>query len=271
MPPTQPPRSSSPRTCLRRGVVTPVNLPAAALYQLLAEAVVRLAGHAVMLDGLSSANPYRVVTAAKARGLDARMVADRVIVARGFTPHQLAALATEELPRLVADLKESGSELRLVWLNGLALMNSSDLLAGEGKALRAKVMAALRRCAGSGRTFVVVTEGEPARHGGDPGPARHWVDFDFEFKTEMITMGRSTPSYRVQLEHMLARWGKYRQVLSPGEQPIFDRLMTRARTHAAEGAFLGSVDPLEPVLLGILLEQEKQLLSHAQGALPKDG
>ena len=244
---------------LTRGRLMPVALPAVALYQWLALGVMELGCHGVMVDGASTANPYALVMAAKARGLSVEEVTSRVHVVRGFTAHQLERLCTHDLPELALELGAQGQRLGLVWLSGLGLFAGDDQLQPlEGEALRGRSLKAVHRLVTQNWAFGIVTAaaGRGYGHTGSAGPG---TTYRIEFTQEECKVGRSLPSYRNQLEHTLSRWQAYRRALSPRERPFFDRVEAMARGHAAQGAYLGSVDPIEPVLLAVLVEQEKRL------------
>jgi len=244
---------------LARGRLTPVSLPAAALYQWLAQGVMELGCHGVMVDGASAANPYALVMAAKARGLSVDQAPRRVHVVRGFTAHQLERLCTHDLPELALELGAQGERLGLVWLSGLGLFAGDDQLQPfEGEALRGRSLKAIERLVSQSWAFGVVT-GSAGRGYGHTGAIGPGNTYRIDFTQEECRVGRSLPSYRDQLEQTLSRWQAYRRALSPRERPFFDRVEAMARAHAAQGAFLGSVDPIEPLLLAVLVEQEKRL------------
>jgi hypothetical protein len=54
-------------------------------------------------DGCNRFDPYRFSQWARSMGMDPTAVLSRVYLSRAFTIHQMAALATEELPRLSID------------------------------------------------------------------------------------------------------------------------------------------------------------------------
>jgi len=237
----------------------PVALPAAALYQWLAQGVMELDCHGVMVDGASTANPYALVAAAKALDLPVDEVTLRVHVVRGFTAHQLERLCTHDLPELALELGAQGRRLGLVWLSGLSLFEGDDQLQPfEGEALRGRSLKAMARLVNRNWAFGILTAAA-GRGYGHTGPGGPGTRYRIEFTQEECRVGRSLPSYRNQLEHTLGRWQAYRRALSPRERPFFDRVTAMARAHAAQGAYLGSVDPIEPVLLAVLVEQEKRL------------
>lgn len=76
-------------------------------------------------------------------------------------------------------------------------------------------------------------------------------------------MGRTNPTFRDLLTALEGRWGDFRRVLRRRDQPRFDRLFEYARAHADAASYLNHEEPLFPALLGMLLEQERQLDEQA--------
>lgn len=72
-------------------------------------------------------------------------------------------------------------------------------------------------------------------------------------------MGRTNPTYRDLLRGIEDRWQPYRRALRRRDQPHFDRLFEHARTHADAAGYLNHENPLVPMLVSIVLEQEKRL------------
>ncbi len=78
-------------------------------------------------------------------------------------------------------------------------------------------------------------------------------------------IGRTTPTYRRTLESILREWNGYRRALDGEEREAFDRLVIRARKHSSASSYAALCDPLEAVILSILLEQEKEIMSLKKG------
>jgi len=72
-------------------------------------------------------------------------------------------------------------------------------------------------------------------------------------------MGRTVPTYRQTLESIIRGWGDFRRALGREDREAFDRMVDRARRHSAAASYAAFYDPLEGVLLSILLEQEKEI------------
>ena len=72
-------------------------------------------------------------------------------------------------------------------------------------------------------------------------------------------MGRTIPTYRQVLEILNYEWSAYRRSLRLEDRHHFDQLMRYARDHADASSQSARPDPFEPVILSILLEQQKQI------------
>lgn len=72
-------------------------------------------------------------------------------------------------------------------------------------------------------------------------------------------MGRTNPTFRNVLEAVKSRWGDYRRALRRRDQAPFDRLFEYADAHADAAGYLDNDDPMEPILVSMLLGQEKRL------------
>lgn len=72
-------------------------------------------------------------------------------------------------------------------------------------------------------------------------------------------MGRTEPTFRLLLDRIEAEWRDYRRGLDARGQEAFDALFQKARAHASSSSNVCRVDPLESVLLSMLLEHELEL------------
>jgi len=72
-------------------------------------------------------------------------------------------------------------------------------------------------------------------------------------------LGRTNPTFRNVLEAVKSRWGDYRRALRRRDQAPFDRLFEYADAHADAAGYLNHDDPMEPILVSMLLGQEKRL------------
>lgn len=72
-------------------------------------------------------------------------------------------------------------------------------------------------------------------------------------------MGRTVPTYRVILEHVIRKWDNFRRALRRDDREAFDKMMNKARMHSSASVYNIQVDPTESMFMSILLEQEKEL------------
>jgi hypothetical protein len=81
-------------------------------------------------------------------------------------------------------------------------------------------------------------------------------------------MGRTVPTYRLQLEHELHRWRQFRAALRAEDQPGFDNLFVYARTYADAGSAAARPCSSEALFMSMLLGlyQEVQALRYALAA-----
>jgi len=72
-------------------------------------------------------------------------------------------------------------------------------------------------------------------------------------------MGKTVPSFRMTLEGEIGNWSAYRRALKRGERRIFDELMGYTRTHTSASGNAARTSPFEPMVLSILIEQQKAI------------
>ena len=72
-------------------------------------------------------------------------------------------------------------------------------------------------------------------------------------------MGRTNPTFRNVLAAVKTRWSDYRRALRRQDQPHYDRLFEYADAHADAAGYLNADDPMDPVLVSMLLEQQKRI------------
>lgn len=78
-------------------------------------------------------------------------------------------------------------------------------------------------------------------------------------------LGRTIPTYRLQLERERRRWGLFRAALRVDEQPAFDNLFIFARTYADAASAVARPCPSEALFMSMILGlyQEVQRLRLA--------
>ncbi len=74
-------------------------------------------------------------------------------------------------------------------------------------------------------------------------------------------MGRTVPSFRMQLEEIIIELSIFRRALHGEDKDAFDSLMNMARKHASSSTVTPTLDPMDAVFLSILIELEKEIKS----------
>jgi hypothetical protein len=74
-------------------------------------------------------------------------------------------------------------------------------------------------------------------------------------------MGRTVLPFSQVIRAEMERLKKFRRVLRKEDQEIFDRLFDFAQMQVQTGVYASFSEPMVPILLSILLEQEKRLLA----------
>ncbi len=72
-------------------------------------------------------------------------------------------------------------------------------------------------------------------------------------------MGRTVPSFRMLLDSIIMDLGNFRRALRRHDQQVFDRVMDMAREHTSASTVAAAVDPMDTIVLSILIEQQKQI------------
>ena len=75
-----------------------------------------------------------------------------------------------------------------------------------------------------------------------------------------LAVGKTVPSYRMALEFEIQRWKSFRKALKCEEDvEAFDQLMDMCRSHASAASNATNPIILEPMIMSILLAQQKKL------------
>lgn len=72
-------------------------------------------------------------------------------------------------------------------------------------------------------------------------------------------MGRTNPTFRDRLRGLEEEWARFRRGLRRRDRAHFDRLFVQAHEHADAAGLQNAHDPLRPVLVAVLLAQERRL------------
>ena len=78
-------------------------------------------------------------------------------------------------------------------------------------------------------------------------------------------MGRTVSSFRVLLEEIILELSVFRRALRGDDKTALDSLMNKARMHASSCTVVPALDPMHAVILSVLVEQEKELISLREG------
>ena len=72
-------------------------------------------------------------------------------------------------------------------------------------------------------------------------------------------MGRSTPTFREQMEKLRSKWERYRRALRRQHKQRFDHMWTRATRHNMAGNSLNARNPQDALWMGIALSQQREI------------
>lgn len=89
-------------------------------------------------------------------------------------------------------------------------------------------------------------------------------------------MGRTITSFNQLVRHLQQEdWGKFRRALRREDQQLLDELFEMARFHAAPAAYASRPNPMEPIVVSMLIEMLKRLREVEErlpkGEAPSDG
>ena len=73
-------------------------------------------------------------------------------------------------------------------------------------------------------------------------------------------MGRTVESYRIALEQEIQRWKGFEKALRSEDKEAFDTLMDACRSYASAGSNATQPILFEPMILSILLSQQKKII-----------
>lgn len=71
--------------------------------------------------------------------------------------------------------------------------------------------------------------------------------------------GRTVPTFRVEIERIIARWEKFGSALRREERPYLESVISKARHHASASTYAALINPVEGMMLSIMMEQEKEI------------
>lgn len=80
----------------------------------------------------------------------------------------------------------------------------------------------------------------------------------------VIELGRTVPTFRTEIERVVSRWEKFGSALRREEKIYLERVIAKARRHSSASTYAALVNPVEGMMISIMMEQEKEieLLRH---------
>ena len=72
---------------------------------------------------------------------------------------------------------------------------------------------------------------------------------------------------KIQADH----WGKFRRALRREDQVLLDRLFDRAQYHAQAMAYAAMPVPMEPILVSMIIELQRDLMKLEREVRERDG
>jgi len=73
-------------------------------------------------------------------------------------------------------------------------------------------------------------------------------------------MGKTVESYRLALDIELHTWNGFAQALRTNDRQAFQQMADACRNHASAGSNSTRPELFEPMIMSILLEQQKRLM-----------
>ena len=80
-------------------------------------------------------------------------------------------------------------------------------------------------------------------------------------------MGKTVESYRMALEDEIQRWNGFAKALRIDDKKAFDALMDACRSYASAGSNATQPILFEPMVMSILLSQQKRILQLEKSLL----
>ncbi|KXA90525.1 hypothetical protein AKJ62_00665 [candidate division MSBL1 archaeon SCGC-AAA259D14] len=74
-------------------------------------------------------------------------------------------------------------------------------------------------------------------------------------------MGRTVPTYSQVLDKEVRKWREFYNALRRKDREIFDKVIELAKMNRDAGSQMRTPEPFKPMILSILLEQQKELAS----------
>ena len=73
-------------------------------------------------------------------------------------------------------------------------------------------------------------------------------------------MGKTVESYRIALDIEIQSWKGFERALRTDDREAYERMLDACRNHASAGSNATRPEMFEPMVMSILLEQQKRLI-----------
>jgi len=73
-------------------------------------------------------------------------------------------------------------------------------------------------------------------------------------------MGKTVESYRIALDTEIQSWNGFAKALRTDDREAFEQMTDACRNHASAGSNATRPEVFEPMVMSILLEQQKKLM-----------
>jgi hypothetical protein len=73
-------------------------------------------------------------------------------------------------------------------------------------------------------------------------------------------MGKTVESYRIALDTEIQSWSGFAKALRTDDREAFEQMADACRNHASAGSNATRPEVFEPMVMSILLEQQKKLM-----------
>jgi hypothetical protein len=73
-------------------------------------------------------------------------------------------------------------------------------------------------------------------------------------------MGKTVESYRLALDTEIQTWSGFTKALRSDDKDAFEQMIDACRNHASAGSNATRPEMFEPMIMSILLEQQKKLI-----------
>lgn len=202
---------------------------------------------AIFIDSSNIFNPYIISRMARFLGVNQKPL-QHIHVARAFTEYQMEAIVLD----LDNIIKQKNPEI-------LAISNLSFYDDSKDNKNFEKLIEAIKLVTKSSGiiTAISTTSATAGLNAYIESKA------DKILKTEEFNigdmMGRTVPSFRYHLEDIISELQTFRRALHGEDKIAFDNLIEKARKHTSSCSIVPTLDPLNCILLSILIEQQKEL------------